>query len=91
MKTLINIKADKGIKEDAQKIAADLGFSLSAVVNAYLRQFVRNKEVYFGLSPKMSSGLEKLLGEVEKDIKKNKNISPVLTSKREIKEYLSSL
>jgi len=45
MKTLINIKADKEIKKDAQRIAADLGFSLSAVINAYLKQFVRNKEV----------------------------------------------
>jgi len=57
MKTVINIKTDKEVKKNAKKVAEDLGFSLSAVINAYLKQFVRNKEVYFGLVPQMSSEL----------------------------------
>jgi len=91
MKTVINIKTDKEVKKDAQKIASDLGFSLSAVINAYLKQFIRNKEVYFGVIPHMSSGLEKLLGKVEKDISNKKNISPAFSSKKEINKHLSSL
>lgn len=91
MKTVINIKTDKEVKKDAQKIASDLGFSLSAIINAYLKQFVRNKEVYFGIIPNMSSGLEKLLGSIEKDIVDKKNVSPRLSSKKEINEHLSSL
>jgi addiction module RelB/DinJ family antitoxin len=91
MKTVINIKTDKEVKRDAQKIASDLGFSLSAVINAYLKQFVRNKEVYFGVIPHMSSSLEKLLGEVEKDINNKRNISSAFSSKKEIDKHLSSL
>jgi len=91
MKTVINIKTDKEVKREAQKLASDLGFSLSAVVNAYLKQFVRNKEVYFGNIPHMSSGLEKLLGGIEKDIKEKRNISSGLSTKKEIKEHLSAL
>ena len=48
MKTaLITVKTKPEIKEEAQKIAANLGFSLSAIVNAYLSQFVKNRAVYF--------------------------------------------
>ena len=91
MKTVINIKTDKEVKKDAQKIAADLGFSLSAIINAYLKQFVRNKEVYFGNIPHMSSGLEKLLRGIEKDIKEKKNISSGFSTKKEIEKHFSNL
>ena len=91
MKTVINIKTDKEVKKNAQKVAAALGFSLSAVINAYLRQFIRNKEVYFGLIPRMSPELEKLLGKIETDIQKRRNISPAFSSQRELKKHLSSL
>lgn len=91
MKTLINIKADIDVKIKAKKIADDLGLSLSAVINAYLKQFIRNKSVYFSATPSMSNELEKLLGVIEKDIKHNKNISSKFSSASDIKNYLSSL
>ena len=91
MKTVINIKTDKEIKELAQKTAGDLGLSLSALINAYLRQFVRTKEAYFTLSPRMSPALENLLGKIEIDIQRNKNISRGFSSPMETKKYLSSL
>ena len=91
MKTVINIKTDKEIKKDAQKIARDLGFSLSAIINAYLRQFIRNKEVHFGATSRMSLGLEKLLGGVEADICKNRNLSKLISSPEELKSFFSSL
>ncbi len=91
MKTIINIKTDKEIKKKAKKVAENLGFSLSAVINAYLRQFVRNREVYFGLAPRMSFELEELLGKIENDIKKNKNISPSISSEDTLRNYLASL
>jgi len=91
MKTVINIKTDKEVKRNAQRVAEDLGFSLSAVINAYLKQFVRNKEVYFGLVPQMSSELEKLLGKVEIDIQKKRNISSAFSSEKEFKNHLASL
>jgi len=91
MKTVINVKTDKEVKENAQKVAGDLGLSLSAVINAYLKQFVRNKEVYFGLVPRMSPELEKLLGKIEDDIKNKRNLSPAISSEKDLKNYLSSL
>ena len=91
MKTVINIKTNREIKESAQKTAKELGLSLSAVINAYLRQFVRNKEVHFSIAPKMSSELESILGNIEFDIQRNRNISSAFSSKQELKRHLSSL
>lgn len=76
MKTVINIKTDKETKISAQKLAEELGVSLSAVVNVYLRQFIRTREFSFSLSYSMSPDLEKTLVDVEKDIAKRENLSP---------------
>ena len=91
MKTVINIKISRDMKESAQKTAKELGLSLSAVINAYLRQFVRNKEVRFSIAPKMSSELESILGGIEFDIQRNRNISSAFSSKQELKKHFSSL
>jgi antitoxin component of RelBE/YafQ-DinJ toxin-antitoxin module len=92
MKTLINIKADKDIKIKAQKTAKKIGLSLSSIMNAYLRHFVKTKEVYFSAEPKhiMSSTLEKTLREVENDLKTGKNLSPAFSSALEMDKYLNS-
>lgn len=91
MKTVINVKANKDVKEDAQKLAEELGLSLSVVINAFLKEFVRNRSVVFSTIPRMSKELENLLGGVEKDIKKKKNLSRSLTSRKEVFEYLNAL
>ncbi|MCL5004532.1 MAG: type II toxin-antitoxin system RelB/DinJ family antitoxin [Patescibacteria group bacterium] len=89
--TIINIKTDADVKKNAQKLVGDLGLSLSAIINAYLRSIIRNKEVYFSVVPKMSLELENLLGKVEFDIRKNRNLSKAVSDKKELKSYLSSL
>lgn len=91
MKTVINIKADKDIKIKARKIAEELGLSLSAVINAYLKQFVRNKSVYFSTTPSMSKELEDILGGIDIDIKRKKNLSGAISNGKTLKRYLSSL
>jgi addiction module RelB/DinJ family antitoxin len=45
--TILNIKTDKKLKADAQKVAGELGVPLSTVMNAFLKQFVRDKEITF--------------------------------------------
>ncbi len=91
MKTVINIKADKEVKENAQGIAKELGLSLSDVINASLRNFIRTREVYFSAIPRMTLEFERFLGHVEKDIKERKNLSPALSSSAEINDYLDNL
>lgn len=90
MKTVINIKTDKEVKENAQKIASDLGLSLSAIINASLRQLIRSRGAYFSVIPRMTPELEKLILETKGDYKNHKNISPVFTSAEDALDYLHS-
>lgn len=88
MKTVIHIKADKEVKENAQELASKLGLSLSDVINASLRNFIRTREVVFSDVLKMTPELEKLLDGVEQDLKKGKNLSPVFNTMDDAIEYL---
>ena len=78
----MSLKIDSSLKEKAQKVAKDLGFPLSTILNAYMRQLVKNKAIFFSTAPfyKMSRSLEQELSEVERDVKQNKNISPEFDS-----------
>lgn len=91
MKTVINVKADKEVKRNAKKIAEELGLSLSAIVNAQLKQFVRDREVYFSAKRRMTPRLEKLVKAARNDYKRNKNISPVFSSAEKMDAYLDDL
>jgi len=88
---MINIKADKEVKENAQALARDLGLPLSGIINALLKEFVRNRSVSFSVIPTMTRALESVLGKVENDIKKGKNMSPAFPSAEKANEYLDTL
>lgn len=64
---VINIKTDPKVKKDAQKIAAQLGFSLSALLNGYLRHFLKTKSVHFSLNEEPTPYLLDMLRESEED------------------------
>ncbi len=88
MTTVIHIKADKEVKENAQRAARDLGLTLTDVINASLRNFIRTREVIFSDIPQMTPELEKRLEKVEEDIKYNRNMSPKFKTAKEAIAYL---
>lgn len=90
MQTVIHIKADKEVKENAARTAKELGLSLSDIINAALRNFIRTREVIFSDTPRMTPELEKLLGKVEVDIKNNRNIDGPFYDGKEMDKYLDS-
>ncbi len=91
MKTVLNVKTDVEVKQEAQKLAYNLGLSLSAVVNAYLRQFIRDKEVTFSTTRQMTPELEKILGSIDRDIQQGKNVSQPFTSRASLEKYLARI
>lgn len=91
MQTVIHIKADKEVKENAAKTAKELGLSLSDVINASLRNFIRTREITFSHTPQMTPELEKLVAKVEEDIKHNRNIVGPFKTAKEANDYLDSL
>lgn len=90
-KSTINIRTKKEVKENAQKIAKKLGLSLSDVLNASLRNFIKTREVYFSAIPRMIPEFERIVGKIEQDIKKRKNLSKGFSSSDEIDDYLDNL
>ena len=90
-KAIINIKTDKEVKVNVQKLAEELGVSLSDVINASLRNFIRLRELRISSIPIMTPELEKLIGPIEKDIKERKNLSPAFSLPEEMEEHLNSL
>ncbi|MBI2330405.1 type II toxin-antitoxin system RelB/DinJ family antitoxin [Candidatus Daviesbacteria bacterium] len=72
---VINIKINPQVKKDAQKLAEDLGFSLSSLINGYLKQIIRTKSVNFNLTEEPSEYMIKALKESRADIKAGRVIS----------------
>ncbi len=73
--SVVNVKVDKQVKKDAQEVAEDLGFTLSSLVNGFLRQLVRSKTVNFSISYEPTPYLEDMLLESSKQVKKGEVVS----------------
>ena len=72
---VINIKTNPEVKAKAQKIAEELGFSLSSLINGYLRSLVKTKAVHFNTSEKPTDYLIQALKESEKDRRAGRIVS----------------
>lgn len=70
--TSIHIKIESSIKEQAQKIADELGLSLSATVKALLKQFIRTRQLSVGISEIPNEYLINSLKESDEDIKRGR-------------------
>lgn len=90
MKTTIILKADKDVKDYAQKTAKGLGLPLSTVINAYLKEFIREQKVTFSMEPELRPEIERMLKKASADFKKGKNISPLFHDVEKAIHYLRS-
>lgn len=74
----ILFKTDPKVKTKASKTARTLGLTLSAVLNGYLREFIKTKRISFGaenMGEEPSPYLIKTLKKSEEDIKAGR-VSP---------------
>lgn len=90
-KTLLNIKIDRTLKKKAQKTAKDLGLPLGTIINAQLRDLVRDKRVVFSTPLVPNARTRKLLDSIEKDIQEGKNAVGPFETTEEVQGYLDSL
>ena len=86
---IINIRTDVRIKNKAQAVTEKLGLSLSAVINAYLRQLIRTKSISFSLNEEPTDYLLKTLINSKKDIKKG-FVSPAFDNTKDADEWLDN-
>lgn len=89
MKTsALSIKIDPKVKKEAQKVADELGFSLSAIINASLKHLARSKTVSYSiLEP--TPLLKNAIKSARADRARGKSIGPFKSS-REMMKSLSS-
>ena len=88
---VINIKTHPEIKNQAKKIAEELGFSLSGLVNAYLRQLIKTKTVLFSTKPEVPSVyMSNMLKKSMKDIKEGR-VSRSFSNAKDALSYLDNL
>ena len=90
-KTILNVKLNKSLKQDAQELADELGIPLSTIVIANLKEFVRSRSLTVSALPRLKPEIEKELEEAIADYKQGRNISPVLHSSKDVAEYLNVL
>lgn len=87
----VTIKIDKDLKEEAQKLAKNLGLSLSAIIENKLRQAVRERRIVFEEDLAPNAKTAKLLRGIEEDTKAGRNLSEPAYSFEELEEQLKNL
>lgn len=65
---VIQIRTDQELKESAQKVAEELGFSLSSLIKAFLKNVTRTKAVTFSTGEVPSAWLIEQMAQVQKDL-----------------------
>ena len=86
---VINIKTEVSTKKQAQRIASELGVSLSSIINAYLKQFVRTRRIEFDLREEPSDYLLQSLKESQEDIKAGR-VPPKFTNAEDAIKWLNN-
>ena len=85
--TVINIRTEAELKEEAKKIAGELGMSLSTVINVFLKQFVRRKGLSVSLKETPNDFLKERIKETKGEIREGK-ISPAFDNAGDAIEWL---
>ncbi len=85
MYTILNIKTKKELKKNAQRTAKEIGIPLSTAINAFLKQFVRDKEITLSASYKPSAYLREIIEESEREYIKGETKGPFKTGADMIK------
>jgi DNA-damage-inducible protein J len=90
MKTTTSVKLDKEIKDQATKLASELGLNLSSVINATLKKFVIERRIVFSASPEFNTKTKKEFLGIIDDIKRNNNIVGPFDNIDDLKKSLTS-
>ena len=90
IKTIINIKTDPATKQQLQMFASELGVPVSVIMNAQIKQMLRDRKVILSTELEPTPYLVKIMEQVEEDLKSNKNMTKAMNAKEAV-SYLKSL
>ncbi|HSW89073.1 MAG TPA: DUF6364 family protein [Candidatus Saccharimonadales bacterium] len=86
-RSVLNVKVNPQTKEKAKEIAENMGFSLSALVNAFLTQLAKTKSVEFHVDEMPTEFVRKILKQAQQNRKQGKG-SPIFDNAEDAVEYL---
>jgi antitoxin component of RelBE/YafQ-DinJ toxin-antitoxin module len=89
-KTILNIKTDPQTKQQIQEFAAELGVPVSVIMNAQIKQMLRDRKIILSTELEPTPYLVKIMKQVETDLAANKNMTKAMNAKEAI-AYLDSL
>src|SRR3990167_7650185 len=87
---IVNVKVNPTVKRQAQKVAEDMGLSLSALVNGFLKNLVKTKTVTFTASEEPTPYLLRALKESKENIKAGR-VSKSFSNAKEAIAYLDRM
>lgn len=86
---ILNVRTEPTIKKQAQKVADTLGFSLSSLVNGFLRELIKTKTVRFSESYEPTPYLKRAIAQARKEHKEGKFVS--FSNGKDAIDYLDSV
>jgi addiction module RelB/DinJ family antitoxin len=90
MKTVLNVKTDKDVKEKAQALAKHLGIPLSTVVNAQLKSFIESGEFKLTREPELRPEVIKEINAAIKEVEAGIGLSPVFDNVSDMMKWLDT-
>lgn len=89
MKTMLNIKTDSKLKKEAQKVAKEMGLSMSVLVNQSLKKLVETRSITFQAPLIPNAKTAKILDKAIKEIKVGEYKKwPTFETAKEMIDYL---
>jgi addiction module RelB/DinJ family antitoxin len=70
MQTILSVRIDRDVKEQAQALAAHFGIPLSTVIHILLRSFVESGELNISREPSLAPSVVKELNKIIRDTNK---------------------
>lgn len=89
-KTILNIKTDPQVKQQIKEFAAELGVPVSVIMNAQIKQMLRDRKVVLSTELEPTPYLVKIMEQVEQDLKKKSKVTFTRTPD-ELVSHLESL
>ena len=86
---IINVKTDPKLKQELKAVAKELGLSVGTIINAYVRELIRERRVVFSAPPALNQRTKSLLENIDKDIRAGKNADGPFSAQEAV-AYLDS-
>ena len=88
--SVLHVRLDPELKQQAQETAKALGLPLSAVVSANLREFVQTRSLVISAAPRLKPDVAKELTGRIQAARKGNDVSPVFDNLDSAKKWLES-